>query len=1033
MKNNTSYIFFINIFIGFSISACFVFMPSYSFAQKVIFQSGFETCDPAFTSDLTTASPATISTSYATNPKSGTKCGHILGQSANPKTYDGSIITSLLSLKAGVTYTLSVYARTGSTPCGCCYATGKLSIYKNITATNAAMKASAGNDIILAPGSDNVLNATYALITATFTPAANESKYIGFQMYQSGCASAEMFIDDVIITTSASHCSNSTQDADETGVDCGGNECGTAPTAGTISPSSQSLACGSGNFILNVCSQVGYNQWQFSPDNVTWYDKSGANGTALNGTLANTGYFRVLTKGDGCGTVISNTATITITGTTITKWKTTAASTSWATAANWDNGVPLLAGGCTNVVIQNATTGNYPTVPDDQELNNVTIDVGATLTNNQSNLTHVFKVDGNFINNGNYNDATSGTQTCLYGLGNFLGGSGTFLNGAAVVGQFQIGSSSINADYTITSNVGPLADIDVGASGTSALHLGSYYLTTTGFNQSGTFDVTTGTIETRGSSTWTPTKTSWNQGTYYINWPSNGSFNIADDWYNVYFQNTGGTTQFGNTALTEDIRNDMWIKSPCILDNSNAGANTINIGHDFINDGTYTSTTATINMNGSAAQQIRGTSQTTFYNLKINNTSSTGVTLNVSGATKGAIVTGALTLTDGYLYTTSSQLLIVNDAATCTSPYGTSTSFVTGPMRKVGNDNFVFPVGDIVGGTPWWRRIGITGTGGTNTDQFYAQYFHSSYPTHNILNADSTSGRVKEVSGKEYWILDRTAGTYTPQVTLYWEDAAASDINSCTADLVIAHFDISGSPESPGGLPWELNTTVINPVPANFTLTGSCAGNGQGTIQSPTGILKFSPFTFGSKSLGGVNPLPVELLSFSADCKGDMVIANWETASEQNSDYFTLEKSTDGTIFYTVAKVTAAGNSTTVKKYSAEDAEPFSAASYYRLSETDFNGQAQLFEMIPVKGCGNDAITAFSSGNNVTVMINSKEDNNYNIVLMDAQGKIVLEKKEFYAAGNHKITFTTDAGNGIYFLKVYNDKNIRVQKLSIQK
>lgn len=178
--------------------------------------------------------------------------------------------------------------------------------------------------------------------------------------------------------------------------------------------------------------------------------------------------------------------------------------------------------------------------------------------------------------------------------------------------------------------------------------------------------------------------------------------------------------------------------------------------------------------------------------------------------------------------------------------------------------------------------------------------------------------------------------------------------------------------------------------------------------------------------------LPVELLSFNADCNGDKVSAEWETASELNSDYFTLEKSTDGTVFYPVATIPAAGNSSAIKKYSAEDVEPFSAASYYRLSETDFNGDKQIFDAVAVRGCGNDIISVFSSGTDVTLLINSKEDTNYSIFLCDAAGKIILDKKEFVAAGNNKTTFSLNAGNGIYVLKVFNDKNIRVQKLSIQ-
>ena len=44
----------------------------------------------------------------------------------------------------------------------------------------------------------------------------------------------------------------------------------------------------------------------------------------------------------------------------------------------------------------------------------------------------------------------------------------------------------------------------------------------------------------------------------------------------------------------------------------------------------------------------------------------------------------------------------------------------------------------------------------------------------------------------------------------------------------------------------------------------------------------------------GSEPLPVELLSFSGECSEGVVSLNWQTASEQNSDYFFLATSSSG-------------------------------------------------------------------------------------------------------------------------------------------
>ena len=459
----------------------------------------------------------------------------------------------------------------------------------------------------------------------------------------------------------------------------------------------------------------------------------------------------------------------------------------------------------------------------------------------------------------------------------------------------------------------------------------------------------------------------------------------------------------------------MWIKSPCILNNTNASANTINIGGDFINDDTYNSTSATVNMDGSKAQQITGANRTSFYNLTINNTSS-GVTLNVTGAgAKGAIVANILTLTNGTLNTTSTQLLTLNAGSSSTS--GSTASYVNGPMAKIGTTAFDFPVGK--GGR--WARIGIGAP--TASETFTAEYFNTPYSNTTSM-ATSPTPVLNNVSKLEYWTLGR-AGSANATVKLYSENLSqaptGSGINDCSStDLRIAHWN---------GSAWENNNDAVT-----VTLTAGTCGTSSGKLNIITTnpVTSFSPFTFGSKS-SGVNPLPVELLSFTAECSGDKVFCNWETASEQNSDYFTLEKSTDGSLFIPVAKVKAAGNSSTVKKYSAEDVDPFSASSYYRLSETDFNGATKTFDMVAVKGCGSDNISAFSNGNDITVTVNSKENSSYNICLYDAQGKIISERKEFFAAGKTSTTFPVNVSSGIYFLKIYNSQNLRNQKISIQK
>lgn len=96
----------------------------------------------------------------------------------------------------------------------------------------------------------------------------------------------------------------------------------------------------------------------------------------------------------------------------------------------------------------------------------------------------------------------------------------------------------------------------------------------------------------------------------------------------------------------------------------------------------------------------------------------------------------------------------------------------------------------------------------------------------------------------------------------------------------------------------------------------------------------------------GVDPLPIELLSFDASAKeNNTVLLEWQTASELDNDFFTIERSTNGLDWQEINKVDGAGNSSSPISYSATDDNPYNGVQYYRLKQTDFDGQFRYFDM----------------------------------------------------------------------------------------
>ena len=86
--------------------------------------------------------------------------------------------------------------------------------------------------------------------------------------------------------------------------------------------------------------------------------------------------------------------------------------------------------------------------------------------------------------------------------------------------------------------------------------------------------------------------------------------------------------------------------------------------------------------------------------------------------------------------------------------------------------------------------------------------------------------------------------------------------------------------------------------------------------------------------------LPVTLVFFTATRHNDEAVLQWETAQEQNSSNFIIERSSDGISFGAIGNVAAAGNSNTPLNYSFTDLEPGKNNNYYRLRQTDLDGKS---------------------------------------------------------------------------------------------
>ena len=100
----------------------------------------------------------------------------------------------------------------------------------------------------------------------------------------------------------------------------------------------------------------------------------------------------------------------------------------------------------------------------------------------------------------------------------------------------------------------------------------------------------------------------------------------------------------------------------------------------------------------------------------------------------------------------------------------------------------------------------------------------------------------------------------------------------------------------------------------------------------------------------GVTAIPVELISFTALPKENIITLTWETATELNNMGFDVERSADGRSFIKIADVTGKGTTTEKQQYNFTDNTINGEGKlFYRLKQIDYDGTFTYSEVISVE------------------------------------------------------------------------------------
>jgi len=458
---------------------------------------------------------------------------------------------------------------------------------------------------------------------------------------------------------------------------------------------------------------------------------------------------------------------------------------------------------------------------------------------------------------------------------------------------------------------------------------------------------------------------------------------------------------------------------------------TISNGNDFVS---YTTTRALFKGNIAVTNDsIENIGRTTITNAAQKTISGTFTTkrLDVTSGSAVSFASGvnivqvidSLNL-DGIIKTGLNNL-IIGESVTNTGKIFRNSGHVNGNIRRwfgattnSTEESALFPFGGdaIAAGTYYYAPSTIKFTTAPTTGGNLTSKHIISAPNNVFVNLTDGAVALPQLSEMNIWQHEITNGLSGGIYTI----AAQTDSIQGVTDVTQLRLAKRANELSA----WTIQGTHIP---------------GSGSVDNPlvqrSGLTTFSQFAITSPV---VNPLPVELVSFTATCEDEYVGLKWITESEINADYFTVESSLDGFAWQQINQQQANGTTFIQHAYTYNDSTRNASLVYYRLKQYDLDGNVSL-EKIIASNCivNNDfSFDLYPNPNNgqFNVAIHSTIQKDAQIGVYTADGKLVEDKSVALTSGSNLFPLSlTEVATGIYFVHLIIGTESYIHKVSVNK
>lgn len=519
---------------------------------------------------------------------------------------------------------------------------------------------------------------------------------------------------------------------------------------------------------------------------------------------------------------------------------------------------------------------------------------------------------------------------------------------------------------------------------------------------------------------------------------------------NTDYMTVKGSLFVGDTALNVIVSNNNNFTTPMrVLGNVKIGAGSIyrisaspigtgiEIAGNITNEGTFDVnhlSTGLLRLNGSLDQTISGKGVFDIWNMELDKVAQTQVILDTNIDVKNQLkFIGGIVNTKANILTVSngdpSIAIIGFDAPNGTGIYS-NDNYVIGKLRRsigLANNIYIFPIGDTVskmGYNPSSLTIrAIPGSSPYAIGEFIPQW-PGTINTYRVINYCGGLNFIeyRGFACNSYWKYE---GSIFSNYDIYIHPNVSNPNVRPNEETNLGHtktYRALKEVSFQAGLTW-------NPDASEYGNACIVSNNFYSIIGS--GYTGFSIFSPGGGN-GNTTALPVQLLNFDVECISDIPSLKWATASELNSDYFTLEKSSDGSQFNPIANINAAGNSNQKIEYTYTI--PSSEIdNYYRLVETDFDGSKYYhgIRSLDCKTTYNNSYVYYQPNQGITVQFNTNQMP-ISIEVFDASGRLMSKEIINKNLNKHFVSSSTNWAKGVYFVRMlYGNNEIKSEKVAI--